>query len=69
MLTCREPLGDRVYHHEDGGQSATIAMLGHQSAAQLPAYVADLGLAAPDFSAVAALDELLPILDQSSAHS
>ena len=62
---ARRSAATAVFHHEDDGKAATIAMLGHQNDAQLPAHVADLRLAAPDFSAIAALDELLPILDQS----
>ena len=63
---ARRSAATAVFHHVDGSAASTSAMLGHRGEAQLPAYAAKLGLPAPDFSVIAALDELLPILDRST---
>ena len=63
---ARRSAATAVFHHPDGSAASTSAMLGHSGEAQLPAYVAKLGLPAPDFSVIAALDGLLPILDEST---
>jgi len=51
---ARRSAATAVYHHETGGRAPTRAMLGHQDDTELPAYVHDLGLKAPDFTAIAA---------------
>jgi hypothetical protein len=61
---ARRSAATAVYHHPDGSAASTSAMLGHSGEAQLPAYVAKLSLPALDFSVIAALNELLPILDE-----
>jgi integrase len=63
---ARRSAATAVYHHPDGSAASTSAMLGHSGEAQLPAYVAQLGLPAPDFSVIAGLDELLSILDETT---